>query len=416
MAVTEGATTAPTFSDGALNFGLYDATNFYHARSTHATAGAVNDEATQSVAPQLYVASGEYRALASAYVTSDTADGKNVSTAAPMLYSGADNTFARQRTPLADGSTISNKYLAGGAPHFYVASGDYRPAASAFVTGDTSDGKNIGAASPLVYSGADTTFARQRTPLVDAGALSHKHIAAQSPQLYVASGEYRALASAFVTGDTADGKNVGTAAPILYSGADNSFARWRTPLADGSTLSNKHIAAQSPQLYVGSGDYRAVAAQSAIGDIDAAQHTLAVAKNMWNGATYDRERNSQSLGTLIASASYTTTQATGTLFSYNYRGIALFFHISAYSGTASLVLNLEALQPFTSTWWRVWYTTGYTSTGQRGHILYPGSSGSLGGSSDFTALAAVLPPVFRIRVTTTTADACTYSVTAHGMI
>jgi len=62
--------------------------------------------------------------------------------------------------------------------------------------------------------------------------------------------------------------------------------------------------------------------------------------SLYNGASWDRQRNNTEF-TLLASATRTTTTATGVQTNYNARGVMLFLNISARTGGASPLIDVR---------------------------------------------------------------------------
>lgn len=97
---------------------------------------------------------------------------------------------------------------------------------------------------------------------------------------------------------------------------------------------------------------------------------------LYNGATYDIQRNNVQ-GTLLASAARTSTTVTANQTNYNARGVAVSLNVTVASGTGGLQVRIFAMDPVSgAAIYIMALPTAVIATGSTLYTVYPGISNS----------------------------------------
>lgn len=123
---------------------------------------------------------------------------------------------------------------------------------------------------------------------------------------------------------------------------------------------------------------------------------------LYNGATFDRQRNNTEV-TVLASTARTLATTSADLVNYNARGLHLIINVSAYT-SGSLVPTLEGKDPISGNYYSILVGTGIGATGITILKCYPGIQSIVG-----AAAADILPRTWRVSCSAVNA---TYSISA----
>lgn len=129
---------------------------------------------------------------------------------------------------------------------------------------------------------------------------------------------------------------------------------------------------------------------------------------MYNGSTYDIQRANLQ-GTLLPSASRTSTTVSATQTNYNHGGILLTLNVTAASGTGGLIVRIYTIDPVSGATISLNAApTAVTANGTTTYLLYPGA---LNTNTTVTQIGGgALPRTFYVQVTHGDASSYTYSV------
>ncbi len=147
---------------------------------------------------------------------------------------------------------------------------------------------------------------------------------------------------------------------------------------------------------------------SAAANTDASSGTSfpSVGPMMWNGASWDFQRNNLDNITLLASAARTTTQTVADQTNYNARGIVVVLDMTVV-GTGSVTLEIDAKDPVSGKYYAVLTGAAVTTNSTNVYTVYPGNTVTANVSA-----STVLPRTWRVKVTANNANSATYSVGA----
>jgi hypothetical protein len=163
----------------------------------------------------------------------------------------------------------------------------------------------------------------------------------------------------------------------------------------------------SPVVKNGTSDYRVAQAADTHGDGGSGVAIPVEAPMLWNGATYDRERGNTE-GTLLASAARTAQAVSPTQTNHNARGVILRLMVSA-PGTGSLTVELRATGGFNIAGW-----SALTGTGV--FVCYPGSNDTPRHGGSGASFDLPVPRTWSAVVTPTDASAWTYALDYHYVV
>ena len=130
-----------------------------------------------------------------------------------------------------------------------------------------------------------------------------------------------------------------------------------------------------------------------------------VSPGLYNGSTWDKQRNNMD-GTALASALRTSTAQSSDIVNYNGRGMLVVINVTAASGTGGLVLRLAVKDPASGNY--IYFNsapTAVTATGSYAYIFYPGNN--TGGTQSW---GTAIPRTFALVVGHNDASNYTYSV------
>lgn len=120
-------------------------------------------------------------------------------------------------------------------------------------------------------------------------------------------------------------------------------------------------------------------------------------------------------GTLLASAARTATVQLPTQTNHNARGVFVVLNVTAASGTGGITPQFRAIDPISGTTVVLHATPppAVTAVGRYGYVLYPGisvSAGTLGNGSTILVASQVLPRLWTMVVSPGDASSYTYSL------
>lgn len=130
--------------------------------------------------------------------------------------------------------------------------------------------------------------------------------------------------------------------------------------------------------------------------------SVGAGNELFNGATWDRQRGNVEVAHL-PSASRTTTQTGADAVNYNGRGIKLWVDITV-AGTGSITVSIQE-RVTGSTYRTILASAALTAIGTTLLLVYPGATPAANAAAN-----EPLPRTFRIVVTANNANAMTYSV------
>lgn len=133
------------------------------------------------------------------------------------------------------------------------------------------------------------------------------------------------------------------------------------------------------------------------------------ANQVYNGATWDRQRGNTE-GTLLASAARTATTVSAVQTNHNARGVFVGVDVTAV-GTGTLTLQLRAIDIVSGLNYNVASMTSLTTSGRYGLLVYPGVAvAALGGTTSVQAISAAIPRTWVVVVTHSDGSSWTYSL------
>jgi hypothetical protein len=186
-------------------------------------------------------------------------------------------------------------------------------------------------------------------------------------------------------------------APILFNGTNYDRPRGGTGGSLGyeiATLDMTGLAA----------DANAVS-PSLVRDSAGSARLLGTGPLVFNGTTFDRQRNNLE-GTALTSAARTAATNSADITNYNGRGILVTLDISAASGTGGLQIRIAVKDPVSGNYANLnALPTAVITISTTTYLLYPGATT---GATQTTNGA--LPRTFRISTAVGDASSYTYSV------
>jgi hypothetical protein len=143
----------------------------------------------------------------------------------------------------------------------------------------------------------------------------------------------------------------------------------------------------------------------ALTDLGGGVRALAVDTALFNGTTWDRQRNNVE-GTALTSAARTTATNSADIVNYNGRGILITLDVSAASGTGGITVRIAAKDLASGNYANLNNApTAVTAISTTTYLLYPGATTGATQTTNGT-----LPRTFRISVGVGDASSYTYSV------
>jgi hypothetical protein len=129
---------------------------------------------------------------------------------------------------------------------------------------------------------------------------------------------------------------------------------------------------------------------------------------MFNGSTWDQQRNNTA-GTLLPSAARTATTSSTQQTNYNARGVIVTLNVTAASGTGGLTLRIQGVEPVTGNVYSINNApTAVTTPGLSAYVVYPGATAS--GSVAQVTGGVPLPRTWQVTVYVGDSSSYTYSV------
>jgi len=137
---------------------------------------------------------------------------------------------------------------------------------------------------------------------------------------------------------------------------------------------------------------------------------------LFNGTTWDRQRNNLPEVTLLASAARTTTTVSPTQTNYNARGVMLVLDVSAITDTPSIQVVVQVIDAVSNDYEAILRGGAVTTVSLNSYVIYPGGISTAGGGDVVLVAILPLPRAWRVTVTHADADPITYSLTAHYIL
>lgn len=138
-------------------------------------------------------------------------------------------------------------------------------------------------------------------------------------------------------------------------------------------------------------------------DFGGTSRPLGIYNFLYNGGTWDRVRNNETIS-ILTSAARTTTQTSSDQTAWNLRGILVFLNVTS-AGTGSITLEIQGKDPVSLTYYPILTGAAVTTNGLNVYRVHP----------ELTAVANqvakdIIPRNYRIVVTHNNANSITYSV------
>ena len=205
-----------------------------------------------------------------------------------------------------------------------------------------------------------------------------------------------------VGGAAADGA-AETGNPVLIAGQDGTNAQ------SIATDSNGQI--NVAFLRIGPSDNHANSSATLSTTVHGADgRPLAVFSSLFNGSTWDRERNNEEV-TLLASAARTAQTDSTDQVNYNAKGVMIILDITVDAASVGLTPSILMKDPVSGKDVTIWTAAAAaTLVGTDIYLIYPGVL-----AADFNGTEAVsiaLPRTWVLRIAVADADEATYSVGA----
>lgn len=174
---------------------------------------------------------------------------------------------------------------------------------------------------------------------------------------------------------------------------------------DGSTWDRARIANGNGGLSVnilGAGLSDAVTALS--WNVSGTPSSMSTTSVIFNGTSYDRQRNNVE-GTALASLARTASTQSADIINYNGNGVIIFIDVTAIAATPSIVVTIQEKDPVSGAYFDVLSSAAIIVTGRTKLSIHPGETVVANVSA-----AHALARTFRISVVNADADSITYSV------
>lgn len=127
---------------------------------------------------------------------------------------------------------------------------------------------------------------------------------------------------------------------------------------------------------------------------------------LYNGTTFDRQRNNTE-ETILASAARTATTNSADFTNYNSKGAQFIVDVTAIAATPSITVNIQGKDPVSSNYYTLLTSVAISTVSTTILKVYPGI-----GAVANSAASDILPRTFRVSVTHADADSITYSIGA----
>ena len=129
--------------------------------------------------------------------------------------------------------------------------------------------------------------------------------------------------------------------------------------------------------------------------------------HLYNGSTYDRQRNNI-LSTVLASAARTATTVSADQTNYNHKGIFVVFDVTAVPGGDTVQLKLQAYDGASGKYIDLLTGTAESAVGTYLYGLYPGIGDKNAIFDNYEEI--MLPRTWRVQIVHSAATSFTYSV------
>lgn len=146
-----------------------------------------------------------------------------------------------------------------------------------------------------------------------------------------------------------------------------------------------------------------------LADASGGNRVLANAPNLYNGATWDRQRGNVE-GTLLASAARTATTTSPTQTNHNARGVLVGISVTVV-GTGNLTPSIRATDPVSADAYVLLSGGPITTTGRWGFLVYPGApTVAFGASGTVQSVGLAVPRTWFVQVAHSDGSGWTYSL------
>ncbi len=151
--------------------------------------------------------------------------------------------------------------------------------------------------------------------------------------------------------------------------------------------------------------FRPVGDAASLGDAQTGFFSLVNSPSIFNGTTWDRERNNI-VGTALASAARTDATTSSDIVNYNARGVRIFFNATSITASPSVTLTVQEKDPVSGNYLTLLVGAALaTATQAPTLIIYPGVTVAAN-----VSVSQPLPRTWRVSMSVADADSMTYSV------
>lgn len=198
--------------------------------------------------------------------------------------------------------------------------------------------------------------------------------------------------------------------PVIDNGSGDLAYRVRQDDGSGNTQPAGDALARPVFVRLSDGSAALMPAAGALADGTSNPTTTLIGSLnvLFNGSTWDRQRNNMD-GTVLTSGARTTGQSSSALTNYNGRGVMVFLNVTAASGTGGLFVQIFGFDGAATSFDLNAAPTGITATGKSIYVIYPGATGTVG-TAIKQQTATILPRTFGIRVDVGDNSSYTYSL------
>lgn len=127
---------------------------------------------------------------------------------------------------------------------------------------------------------------------------------------------------------------------------------------------------------------------------------------LWNGATFDQQRNNMNLGALITASGATSTQTSPDQTNHNGKGVVVVLDMTTV-GTGNVTLTIQGKDTASGKYYTLLAGAAVTTNVTNTYTVYPGITATANVSA-----SNIVPRVWRIQVTANNANATTYTAGA----
>jgi hypothetical protein len=147
-----------------------------------------------------------------------------------------------------------------------------------------------------------------------------------------------------------------------------------------------------------------------LGDAGNGSGLLAVDTSLFNGVSYDRERNNFDTAALVTASGATTTQTGSDQTNFNGRGVIVVLDMTT-AGSGSVTLEIDGKDAASGKYYPLLTGAAVVSNTTNVYTVYPGAPATANVSAN-----APLPRTWRVKVTANNANAATYTVGASVIL